>query len=150
MSTRAAIGVQQEDGSIKAIYCHWDGYPDGAGLMLETFYGNPDDANKLIAMGHVSMIGATIGKKVEFGSYQGGGQCVFFGRDREESFQEAEIFLSLEDFKNALDSWGVQYAYFMETDHWVAYKVEYPVYDEGKSVKLLGRLRVKVEFDQVA
>lgn len=150
MSTRSAIAVQQEDGSIKAIYCHYDGYPDGNGLMLETFYGNPDDANKLVAMGNMSVIGASIGEKVKFGTHVGGAQCVFYGRDREESNQEAEVFFSFEDFKNALDAWGVQYAYFMETDHWVAYKVEYPVYDEGKSVKLLGRVRVKVEFDQVA
>lgn len=150
MATRSMIGVQQKDGTVKAIYCHWDGYPDGVGMMLETFYGNPADANKLIDMGNMSVIGATIGEKVTFGSHTGGAQCVFFGRDGGESDQEATVYASFDEFEKSLDNWGVNYAYYMKDDYWVAYQIVYPTYDEGKTVKQLGRIHVKVQFEKVA
>lgn len=31
MSTHVAIGIRLNDGRIKAIYCHFDGYPAGVG-----------------------------------------------------------------------------------------------------------------------
>lgn len=34
MSTRAAIARYNEDGTIEAVYSHWDGYPTGVGQQL--------------------------------------------------------------------------------------------------------------------
>ena len=150
MATRSLIGVQQQDGTVKAIYCHWDGYPEGVGLMLETFYGNPDDANKLIEMGNMSVIGATIGTQTNGAGHTGGAQCVFYGRDLGESDQQATVYDSFDEFEASMDNWGVDYAYFMKDDFWVAYQIVYPTYDEGKTVKQLGRIHVKVEFEKVA
>ena len=35
MSTRSRIGLKLEDGTVKSVYCHSDGYPDGVGKYLE-------------------------------------------------------------------------------------------------------------------
>jgi hypothetical protein len=42
MSTRSMIGIQQEDGKIEAIYCHYDGYPEGVGQTLADHYQTTD------------------------------------------------------------------------------------------------------------
>ena len=38
MSTRSRIGIELEDGSIKSVYHHFDGYPEGLGVKLLTHY----------------------------------------------------------------------------------------------------------------
>ncbi len=34
MATRSRIGVMLDDGSVKQVYCHFDGYVEGVGLTL--------------------------------------------------------------------------------------------------------------------
>jgi hypothetical protein len=34
MSTRSRIAVELNDGTVKSVYCHWDGYPAGVGNDL--------------------------------------------------------------------------------------------------------------------
>ena len=29
MATRSRIAIELSDGTVKSVYCHWDGYPDG-------------------------------------------------------------------------------------------------------------------------
>lgn len=38
MATRSLIGKVQDDGTIKAIYCHYDGYPECVGMRLREKY----------------------------------------------------------------------------------------------------------------
>ena len=47
MSTRAAIGIAQADGTIKAIYLHNDGYPGFAGAILAGWYNSAEKAARL-------------------------------------------------------------------------------------------------------
>lgn len=56
MATRALIGMQVENG-IKSMYCHYDGYPTGAGKTLLYHYQDPAKVEKLIDLGHVSSLG---------------------------------------------------------------------------------------------
>ena len=37
MATRSFIGIVEED-KIKGIYCHWDGYPENVGAILNGHY----------------------------------------------------------------------------------------------------------------
>lgn len=39
MSTHCYIGQLQSDGSVRSVYCHYDGYPDGVGKILLHHYG---------------------------------------------------------------------------------------------------------------
>ena len=55
MSTRSHIGIENEDGTIDFVYCHFDGYPEGIGAELINM--NYDEARKLINEGNMSYIG---------------------------------------------------------------------------------------------
>lgn len=48
MSTRTAIFKEQEDGTFQGIYCHHDGYIEGVGRILNSFYQDPKDIQKVI------------------------------------------------------------------------------------------------------
>ena len=53
MATRSNIGMKQADGTIKAIYCHWDGYPEGVGATLAEHYKNPAKVEALLNLGDI-------------------------------------------------------------------------------------------------
>lgn len=42
MSTRSTIGIRHEDGSVTKIYCHWDGYIEWNGAILQKYYNTAD------------------------------------------------------------------------------------------------------------
>jgi hypothetical protein len=57
MSTRSSIAVLQErDGSVISIYCHWDGYLSGVGETLLNHYNTYERANELVALGALSSL----------------------------------------------------------------------------------------------
>lgn len=57
MSTHSYIGVIEEDGTLKYVYCHSDGYPSYLGRMLLTYYNTPELATGLVNLGDLSMCG---------------------------------------------------------------------------------------------
>ena len=59
MSTRSMIGKDYGD-EIKAIYCHWDGYPEHTGQILKDYYNSDTMVDKLIALGDISSIAPTL------------------------------------------------------------------------------------------
>lgn len=56
MSTRSTIAIENADGSIEKVYCHFDGYISHMGLMLMTHFNSADKARTLIAGGDLSGI----------------------------------------------------------------------------------------------
>jgi hypothetical protein len=68
MATRSTIGIKSEDGAIKAIYCHWDGYPEGVGAGLVQFYNDKQKAQALIELGGFSSLQDTI-EETKAGAY---------------------------------------------------------------------------------
>ena len=58
MSTRSMI-AKDYGNKIKAIYCHWDGYPDGVGYTLLENFNSYEKAINLIAFGDASDINGT-------------------------------------------------------------------------------------------
>lgn len=57
MSTRSRIGIENEDGTIRSIYCHFDGYPEGVGKELMEHYTDPKKINELLDLGDISSLG---------------------------------------------------------------------------------------------
>lgn len=57
MSTNALIGLQEEDSSVKTIYCHWDGYLAWAGRILLESYNTEDRVRELLSLGDISSLG---------------------------------------------------------------------------------------------
>lgn len=56
MATRSFIGKKEEDGSVKYIYCHSDGYLSHNGFILSTHYTDPQKVDKLIELGDISFL----------------------------------------------------------------------------------------------
>jgi hypothetical protein len=60
MATRSTIGIKSQDGTVRAIYCHWDGYPEGVGATLANYYNNETVATALINLGGFSALHDTL------------------------------------------------------------------------------------------
>jgi len=125
MATRSRIGVMH--GTIcKSVYCHWDGYPEHNGAMLQKHYNNSVKANHLVALGDISGLGSEIGEKhpfsqldlpedqrVDYSSW-----TTFYGRDREEENTEFKISTTFADFLEECKNCGAEYYYIMENGKW--------------------------------
>ena len=119
MSTRCFIGTRNNDGTIHAIYCHFDGYIECVGETLFKHYQDPDKIRKLINGGDISMLDERIDapKGHSFESPVKG--CtVFYGRDRGVEGTEAKIFVSTGNFvRAAMNSWA-EFTYLYQCDEW--------------------------------
>ena len=60
MSTSAAIGIRQPDGTVRAIRLNWDGYVAHTGAILGGWYKTAEEVNALIALGDLSKINETV------------------------------------------------------------------------------------------
>ena len=60
MGTRSRIAIKNTDGSIKSIYCHWDGYLCGVGKTLLENYKDENKIKELIALGDISSLSENI------------------------------------------------------------------------------------------
>ena len=57
MSTRCYIGkLDEKSNDVKFIYCHWDGYPEYVGYMLDTYYKDHGKVEDLLALGDISSL----------------------------------------------------------------------------------------------
>lgn len=95
MGTRSTIAIENADGTVTGIYCHWDGYISNNGRILEDYYTDEDKVRELIALGDLSSLGETVGVKVDFDSYdRSKSQCLAYARDRGEKDVEAKTYAS--------------------------------------------------------
>ena len=56
MSTRSRIALKLEDGQYRSVYCHWDGYPEGVGLVLSRHYHSEPKAHMVVRKGDLSSL----------------------------------------------------------------------------------------------
>ena len=96
MGTRSTIAIQNADGTVTGIYCHWDGYLSHNGRILQENYTTEAQVRELIALGDLSSLGETVGAKTDFNN-PADGQCVAYGRDRGEKNVDAATFASHAD-----------------------------------------------------
>ena len=97
MATRSTIAIENADGLVFQVYCHWDGYLSGVGKTLLDHYTTPEQVHELISHGDISSLGTTIGTKHDFNAmgYDG---TTFYGRDRGESGCTARLFTDFYDY----------------------------------------------------
>ncbi len=84
MATRSNIGISNQDGTVNYIYCHWDGYPEHNGAILNEHYTTEGKVRMLMELGDLSVLGENIGEKQDFEN-RVAGSCLAYGRDRGES-----------------------------------------------------------------
>lgn len=137
MGTRSAIAVKHGN-VVKAVYCHWDGYPDYNGRILNNYYQDSVKVNQLISLGDLSSLGANIGEQHSFderAEYLESGlakQCTFYGRDRGEEGIEFKTYQNEKEFIENFDM-GQEYMYLYDNGVWYvrAYESEFiPLHEE--------------------
>ena len=126
MGTRSRIAVMHGD-VCKSVYCHWDGYLEHNGAILQEHYDS-SLANQLVAMGDLSSLRPEIGVKhpfscldTEAGSdYEEryGNMCTFYDRDRGETECTWSVAHSFDEFLEQVDACGGEYYYVMENGVW--------------------------------
>ena len=105
MSTRSRIAVELNDGTVKSVYCHWDGYPAGVGNdLLNRDFGSADEVEDFINEGNRST--------VDEAYYDRYGKSRGEERETPTIHQDADTYLSTV-FKN--DAWE-EYAYLYNKD----------------------------------
>lgn len=60
MATRSTIAIENEDGSVYFIYCHFDGYLENNGRILLEHYQNRDTVSELVKIGDMSCLEETL------------------------------------------------------------------------------------------
>ena len=120
MATRSRIGVMLDDGSIKQVYCHFDGYVEGVGLTLIENYDTEDKVKELINLGDMSSLGHKISTD-EPHSFDNPAQgvTVFYGRDRGESGTQPYI-LSMDEWLGEFSTCE-DYLYLFTGGQWWVY-----------------------------
>lgn len=108
MATRSMIYKEQQDGTLKGIYCHWDGYLEYNGSILLEHYSDPDKLEKLLALGDISSLGADI-KGVKDGS-----QTIAYHRDFGEKFSPNDIITPEEQKEGEHKFVNVDYVYIQD------------------------------------
>ena len=163
MGTRSMIAIQVMDSKrIKSIYCHWDGYLQHNGSILNKHYQDSPKVNQLIANGDLSSLRPEIGVKHLFSSleikdkderaaYEKSVEdmCTFYTRDRGEDAP----FKSFANIKEAMDyyngSWCEYFYLFKYTAQGEPRGWFYRTREDGrwKSVKTAMK---KFKADEVA
>lgn len=109
MSTNSRIGIY-ENGAVKSIYCHWDGYIEHNGDILFNHYDTAERVNELIMLGDLSVLDCVIGEKTDFDT-PSHNQCIAYHRDRGE---ELNIRASTIEY---LSEWE-EYNYLFKDGKW--------------------------------
>ena len=95
MATRSTIAIENTDGTVRQIYCHFDGYLDHVGRTLFENYSTQDAMSALIDLGDLSSLGERLApNEDEEHSYANpiDGVCVAYGRDRGETGSDARVY----------------------------------------------------------
>ncbi len=123
MATRSTIGMRLEDGeTIRSVYCHFDGYPDGVGATLREHYTNAAKIQQLLDLGDLSVLDVEIGDKVDFDG-RPEGQCLFYGRDRGETGINARTHADENEWLGYRKGNACEYGYLWNGAWWVVYKI---------------------------
>ena len=56
MATRSRIAIENKNGTVSSVYCHWDGYPDHNGSLLLNHYRGRKKVQDLINLGSISSL----------------------------------------------------------------------------------------------
>ena len=128
MGTRSRIGVMHGD-VVKSIYCHYDGYLEHNGRILQEYY-NSAKANNLVALGDLSCLRPSIGEKHAFSQFEleemdreefvrtTEDWCTFYGRDRGEEGVDFVVAHTFAAFLDQVEASGAEYYYIMRDGMW--------------------------------
>lgn len=127
MGTHSMIGMVQEDGTVRAIFCNWDGYPAHVGRILDAHYSDPAKVSALLDLGDLSVLAEEIGERRPFDVHDLEDDqidprwetwCLAYWRDRGEPEQEAQVFASVRDYAVEIGRNADEYRYLFDGKAW--------------------------------
>jgi hypothetical protein len=104
MATRSRIAIENQDGSVTSVYCHWDGHIETNGVILNENYNTKEKVEALIALGYLSSLDKTLEKTVAY------------ARDRGEEFLQVTYSNVEKLFDHGFNSFPVEYIYCFTKD----------------------------------
>lgn len=107
MSTRSLIAEKDANGTIRSVYCHYDGYPDHTGRILKEFYDTPEKLTELINLGDFRQLKENIEDIESFTS---------LGEPWE--FNSPDMSYTLQEFIKTGKSRGADYLYLFDEGSW--------------------------------
>jgi hypothetical protein len=105
MSTRASIALLTEQGEIKSIYSHSDGYPSYMEKLLSAHYASTDKVEAILAEGDVSFLDETIEASRFYNSWRG-------------ENTKANVWSKEEDWSDWAERSGIEYLYLFNGVQW--------------------------------
>ena len=122
MSTRSTIAIRRLDGSMTKIYCHWDGYIEYNGVILQRYYNTPEKIEELLALGNISSLREKVNPTTDTHSFETpeDNVVVAYHRDRGEEFSQVANE-QMEEYNYVFDCWKgawlvTDYADYPETN----------------------------------
>jgi hypothetical protein len=117
MATRSRIAIENQDGSVTSIYCHFDGYPEGVGEKLILHYDTEEKVKALIALGDLSHLTSELSPAP--GVIHNFNNPVFsvtiaYHRDRGEDFNQEHHTNAEEFFNGDVEDFG----YLFQNGEW--------------------------------
>ena len=123
MGTRSMIAIQNPySKDVRAVYCHWDGYLEHNGSILNKHYSASSKVNNLVALGDLSSLRPEIGDKHVFSSMElpkdereaheklVENMCTFYTRDRGED-APFKVFPTLKKAEDYFEGSWCEYLY---------------------------------------
>jgi hypothetical protein len=103
MGTASMIGIYNDDGSVTATYCHYDGYLSYNGQLLVQSYNTPETAKAVANAGYISGLTADLDHDLRAAVHN----------DEPKVYNSVKTFLECGD-KHA----GADYLYLFDGEAW--------------------------------
>ena len=129
MGTRSRIGYTLKDGSIVSQYCHYDGYSEFNGRILNEFFTTVSAVRELIDQGDLSSLYTNKGWNGEDWAYYQPLPYTLRGENIKDV--SPEYSSNLEEFLQLTDDCCGEYAYTFKNGKWTCYKVGDSYSDDG-------------------
>jgi hypothetical protein len=109
MSTRSRIAIENQDGTVTSVYCHFDGYVKGVGKTLFENY-NRETTEQLVELGDLSQLNESTETTIAY------------ARDRGEDLKKT-IYIDVEELFEMNSRGGLDYVYCLTKDNiWLVNK----------------------------
>jgi hypothetical protein len=109
MSTRSRIAIENQDGTVTSVYCHFDGYVKGVGKTLFENY-NRETTEQLVELGDLSQLNESTETTIAY------------ARDRGEDLNKT-IYIDVEELFEMNSRSGLDYVYCLTKDNiWLVNK----------------------------
>jgi len=112
MATRCYIVDKLSETAFEAIYCHWDGYPEGVGATLASHYKTDEKVEELIRNGDLSSLGDTIKES-----------SVFYSDT--EIGHPASVHKTFEEVLESAKNVGCEYVYVFAEGVWNTHEISW-------------------------